>query len=155
MRATLFKSFLIGSLALCLALVLIFTMVPLLGESYQTSMFVSAVIGSYGIGSPVGYYTFSQSDRLKLVLAELERSHAELAEKASRDYMTGLLNRENFLSMFDHRHRVVGHGALLIVDIDHFKQINDNWGHPVGDEALIAVSATIRSSIREETLPGG
>lgn len=154
MGSTLFKSFLIGSLALALALTLIFTVVPLLGESFQASMFISAVIGSYGIGMPVGYYTFRQSDRLQQVLAELERSHAELAEKASRDHMTGLLNRENFFSMFEHRRRVCDQGALLIIDIDHFKRINDNWGHPVGDEALVTVSKAIVQTIRDGDVAG-
>lgn len=154
MGMILLKSILVGCLALVLALILIFTLVPLFGEPFQTSMFVSAVVGCYTIGTPVAYFCFRQSDRLREALAELERTHAELTEKASRDHMTGLLNRENLFRMLEQRRRASDHGTLLIIDIDHFKRINDSWGHLVGDEALIMVTRAICASMRAADIAG-
>jgi len=67
----------------------------------------------------------------------------ELESQASRDSLTGIVNRRYFLAAADkHLQAAREHGnalALMIIDLDHFKQVNDQYGHLGGDEVLVAV----------------
>ncbi|MFV0258926.1 MAG: diguanylate cyclase [Acidimicrobiales bacterium] len=68
---------------------------------------------------------------------------------ATTDGLTGLLNRRGI----DHRLGSVGTGdALLLIDLDHFKQVNDQQGHAVGDEVLSVVAGALRAAVREGDL---
>jgi len=82
----------------------------------------------------------------------LERDQDKLAELAIRDSLTGLYNRREFERLLNdeiHRFRRHGHPvSLLILDIDHFKQINDRYGHQVGDEALRTVADLVTNESR-------
>ena len=87
-----------------------------------------------------------------------EFSQQELAKAASLDYLTGICNRraiEDLASRSIHAAR--RHGiplAMMIVDVDHFKRINDEFGHQGGDAALIETVKRIRDSLRSEDLVG-
>ena len=92
-----------------------------------------------------------------LVLAK-ERSVRILRDAASTDEMTGLLNRRGF---FAAAHQLVARQAarrepvsVLMFDLDHFKSINDRFGHPVGDEALRLFAATVGSNMRAADVIG-
>ena len=82
----------------------------------------------------------------------LERNQAKLAELAIRDSLTGLYNRREFERLLNdeiHRFRRHGHPvSLMILDIDHFKQINDRYGHQIGDEAIRTVANMINNECR-------
>lgn len=101
-----------------------------------------------------GYQLFSHwqesTDRL---LSEMQRMNADLERLATTDALTGLLNRRAADRTLDaewHRARRSGHAsALVLLDIDHFKQVNDSYGHPCGDAALRALAACIRGVMRE------
>jgi diguanylate cyclase len=86
---------------------------------------------------------------------ELAIAHRELMVLASTDPLTSCLNRRAFTAMVDrYLDRIAaqeaGHsGALLVIDIDHFKTINDRFGHVCGDEALKAIAQAIRQALRE------
>lgn len=104
---------------------------------------------------PVSAFMFSQSARLKAAHRDLARMHAQLAaahrrlaEKACRDDMTGMLNRESFFAVLERSRRKADRGTLLIIDADHFKSINDNFGHLTGDEALLLIAAAIKRGVR-------
>jgi diguanylate cyclase (GGDEF)-like protein len=75
--------------------------------------------------------------------ANLRLAHAALEQKARHDAMTGGLTREAFLNALDAASRAGRKGTLLLADADHFKRINDNFGHQTGDEALVAIAAAI------------
>lgn len=66
------------------------------------------------------------------------------------DYLTGLWNRRGLEEQVRSARELRGH--VLLVDIDHFKQVNDTWGHPRGDEVLRAVAGVLRASVRSETI---
>jgi diguanylate cyclase len=93
-------------------------------------------------------------------LRELAIAHHELMHVASTDSLTSCLNRRAFTAMVEAyldrvtRERAQPVGALLVIDIDHFKTINDRYGHDQGDEALKLVAGSIRSSVRDLDLVG-
>ena len=82
----------------------------------------------------------------------LERQSRELEGIANRDELTGVMNRRGFERAFHHeleRAERYGHPtALLLIDVDHFKQVNDTHGHPAGDLVLQAVASEITSAVR-------
>lgn len=89
---------------------------------------------------------------LVLVWSRHERMQ-ELALQASQDPLTGLKNRRRFeedlRAELARSHRYGVAGALLMVDLDHFKQVNDTLGHPAGDRVLGEIAAVLRGRARE------
>ncbi len=85
-----------------------------------------------------------------------ERCQRELFERAFRDPLTGLFNRGYFLDQAAHLERQaasLGLGlAVLMLDIDHFKEVNDTFGHDAGDGVLREVAQVIRSATRADDL---
>jgi diguanylate cyclase (GGDEF)-like protein len=81
-----------------------------------------------------------------------EKDDAEMARLATVDSLTGLPNRHAFLERAEHARqsalRLRQPLALAMLDIDHFKQINDRFGHATGDEALGVFASTARASLR-------
>jgi diguanylate cyclase (GGDEF)-like protein len=68
--------------------------------------------------------------------------------------MTGMLNRESFFAALDGSRRKSDRGALLIIDADHFKKINDNFGHLTGDDALLLIASAIQRGVRSGDVLG-
>ncbi|WP_028312464.1 diguanylate cyclase [Derxia gummosa] len=88
---------------------------------------------------------------LGTILLRLRRSAARMQLLAMTDELTGLPNRRAVLERLD---RILGKPSdkpcsVLIADIDHFKLINDGWGHLVGDEVLKTLALLLRSGVRE------
>lgn len=98
-----------------------------------------------------GAYEFRRlASTYNTLLEENNRRQEALAYTASHDPLTDVLNR----SVFEENYHASGeqYDALMIVDVDHFKQYNDSHGHDTGDRVLQAVTRTIREQIREEDL---
>lgn len=89
-----------------------------------------------------------------LKLRELAIANHKLTGLASVDALTLCLNRRAFQFGVDERLRAANIGAFLIIDADHFKSINDEFGHERGDEALRIIASSIRTSVRSEDLSG-
>ena len=83
--------------------------------------------------------------------------HAEIEKLATTDGLTGLYNhrrfQENLTEEFKRLNRNSSSVSLLLTDIDYFKKVNDNYGHPVGDIVLKGVSKIIRDEIRDVDVP--
>jgi diguanylate cyclase (GGDEF)-like protein len=81
-----------------------------------------------------------------------------LSEVSSRDSLTGLYNRWFVLEKLDSElNRALRHGSpmsVLMLDLDHFKQINDRFGHAAGDEVLKGIGKLLRDSCRVYDVPG-
>lgn len=75
--------------------------------------------------------------------------HAEVRRMVITDNLTGLFARHYLNERIGRKQLRDQFGSLIVVDIDHFKRINDTYGHQVGDDILIQVSEIIRSSIRD------
>jgi len=82
---------------------------------------------------------------------EIHRQNEELVVLATRDPLTGCLNRRAFFGEFDQvwHHASTNNGPIgcIMVDIDHFKSVNDNHGHATGDQVLQVVGAILRDSV--------
>jgi diguanylate cyclase (GGDEF)-like protein/PAS domain S-box-containing protein len=86
----------------------------------------------------------------------VESAYRQTREEADRDPLTGLANRRYLDRMLAHCLEDLGRSGqplcLIMADLDHFKQINDTWGHAVGDRALIGFAATIQNQCRSMDL---
>lgn len=113
------------------------------------------------IAWPASAWLFWQKKKLRDALEATEAAHARLAEahralaeKARRDDMTGMLNREAFFADVETARREAEAGTLLIIDADNFKSINDRFGHLVGDVALLEISTAICRAVRDGDIVG-
>ena len=91
-------------------------------------------------------------------IQQSKASHEELEKLASFDSLTGLCNRRAILRRLDEQinyaRRYKEELCLLMLDIDHFKKVNDQYGHLVGDEVLARVATLTQQSIRDVDVAG-
>jgi diguanylate cyclase (GGDEF)-like protein len=78
--------------------------------------------------------------------------HAEVRRMVITDNLTGLFARHYLNERIGRKQMRDSSGSLILVDIDHFKKINDTFGHQVGDDILIQVSDIVKSSIRDSDI---
>lgn len=101
----------------------------------------------------LAYYAAIERD-----LTEHKRLQARLEALATTDSLTGLLNRHTFLQLADKEfaraRRYSRPLSVIMIDIDHFKSINDRHGHAAGDEVLRGMSAICQSNLRDSDLLG-
>ncbi len=90
-------------------------------------------------------------------LVQTEHSRQIWHEAVHHDHLTGLINRRGFVPRLHDMHQhALGHGTVYSVgmlDLDHFKQINDTYGHPCGDDVLCALAAVIVENSRPVDSP--
>jgi diguanylate cyclase (GGDEF)-like protein len=91
--------------------------------------------------------------RIKSLQDQLRETQRKLREQAITDELTGLMNRrafdERLLEEFRRAQRYADPVSLIMVDLDHFKQVNDRFGHPFGDVVLRGAAEQIRHSTRD------
>ncbi len=122
MNSIVVRAGLVALAAVVASILLAVTVVPALGGSVDGNAWMMCIVCPLLTAWPASAYTFWQSDRLKAAHRELSRTHAQLAaahrrlaDKASRDDMTGMLNRETFFAALDRSRRRSDRGALLII----------------------------------------
>ena len=86
------------------------------------------------------------------VRARMDELVGELTRRAERDSLTGLLNRDGMVSRWRSQPQGRGEMTAVLLDIDHFKRINDAQGHAGGDAALVWVGATLQAGVRSPDL---
>ncbi len=94
--------------------------------------------------------------RVNNLLMQLDQAKASLEQVAHFDPLTELLNRRGFNRVFAatlEEHAITGRSlAVMFLDVDHFKRVNDTLGHDAGDELLRVVAQRIRGSLRERDI---
>ena len=104
----------------------------------------------------LAYLAVVLRDRVSLEIenAALGRSVRSLHDEANRDALTGLYNRRYLDGRVGEIRSLVSYGeemvAVCIIDIDHFKQVNDRYGHAAGDAILRAVATKLASNVRQD-----
>lgn len=97
-----------------------------------------------------------KDEQLQEYADNLENANARLQELASHDALTGLFNHYAFQQAyeiaFDHASRTGQRLSLILMDVDHFKQYNDAFGHPAGDKVLRRVAEILASCVRKNDL---
>lgn len=92
-------------------------------------------------------------EKLAKTIGELEESRHFLREQANTDPLTKLANRRHFFqiatSNLAQMQRQKEHFCIIMLDIDHFKRINDTYGHQTGDYVLIEMAKVLESAVRE------
>jgi len=160
-KQTLGKAFVAMAISTGVSVLIAASIVPILGGTYDGIGMWLSFLCPMAISFPASAWQFHQSEKLRrardelAVLhleldrmhSELKLAHAALKEKSRFDAMTGALKRETFFSALDLASAEARPGTLLVADADHFKQINDTYGHQTGDEALRAISSVISSTI--------
>jgi len=118
-----------------------------LSHGVSTAGYVVATVMPMILGTPILFYLMVNQQRLK-------HANRQLNQLASTDWLTSVLNRRAFTTRVTAQLKPAKEapaepgGALLIIDADHFKAINDRFGHDQGDEALQLIAAAIRTAVR-------
>jgi diguanylate cyclase (GGDEF)-like protein len=108
---------------------------------FATNALIIALVAS-GLGFVIG----SQRHRTRLAVERAERE--TLARMADIDPLTGLFNRRRFEAEMSRALEAKADGSVLFLDIDHFKTVNDTFGHGAGDRLLCLIADAIRASVR-------
>ncbi|WP_404419171.1 cache domain-containing protein [Marinospirillum sp.] len=118
------------------------------GDLYYEQMTITPVKNRSG---KISHYVAIKKD-----ISRRKQDQLRLEELASRDSLTGLNNRRTFMERLTAHLEMGGDnkGVLMMLDLDHFKHINDSFGHQCGDQVLIGFAELISSQLREQDLLG-
>jgi diguanylate cyclase (GGDEF)-like protein len=120
-----------------------------LSRGMDLAGFIASFLLPIILGGPVMFY-------MQLRSAQLAEANRKLETLAATDWLTDCLNRRAFTTRVDtalSSANTDGH-SLLVIDADHFKTINDRFGHHRGDEVLQLIAAAIRANVRDGDLVG-
>lgn len=112
----------------------------------------SAILGLV-IGS---FLSYVYTNKILNYETSLKQQNSSLSVLASTDYLTGIMNRRMFNQISEHYFQTAQKDhlslTLLLLDLDHFKKINDTYGHQTGDQLLICFVQTVKSLLRKSDI---
>jgi diguanylate cyclase len=118
----------------------------------ERALALACIVTALGRFASVGLYGSSMREALYKRGKELREAHARIEELAQLDELTGLLNRRYIMKSLDEELiRAQRNGppcSVALIDLDFFKRVNDEFGHPVGDEALRTFAVALLANIR-------
>ncbi|MCG8393023.1 MAG: diguanylate cyclase [Pseudomonadales bacterium] len=153
------------SFAICTLVVLLMAWLSVHGNSYalyfQEDPVSKEALSYYWIASTIAFTVPFITAVITLVALLLRRwtyREAQIRDMAIHDPLTGLANRrelfERFATELARGRRTGNPLAVCVMDLDHFKQINDRHGHAAGDQVLVRVAQLLRESLRETDVLG-
>ncbi|MEL6751354.1 MAG: diguanylate cyclase [Pseudomonadota bacterium] len=161
MLATFKRSLYITAVAMGLAYCIVWCVISLGLSDLPPSALPIALFAAFLIAGPTSLILETQKGDLAKTNAELLAAQQELQKmmdrlrvKAERDALTGLANREHFETLLDRYLQRDGGGTILMVDVDHFKSVNDTYGHEAGDDALCMIATALTMTVRPDDLVG-
>jgi diguanylate cyclase (GGDEF)-like protein/PAS domain S-box-containing protein len=123
-------------------------------ESYRCADGSQLILQTHMI--PLDYYDEVVSLVLSVDVTERKKAQEKMEHMALHDALTSLPNRLQLVDRLEHEVRRASRhgyfGAVLFIDLDKFKNINDSLGHPVGDSVLQEVACRLKAAVREEDL---
>jgi diguanylate cyclase (GGDEF)-like protein len=118
----------------------------------ERALLLACAVTALGRCASTGLYGSSMREALYKRGNELKEAHARIEELAQLDELTGLLNRRYIMKSLNaemaRSQRTGVACSVAIIDLDFFKRINDQFGHPVGDEALRTFAVTLLANLR-------
>jgi diguanylate cyclase (GGDEF)-like protein len=105
------------------------------------------------LSGPISWSLARQAERIARLNAELSDAYAQMKALAETDHLTGLANRATFLAAAEDL-QARRPGRILIIDLDHFKVINDSHGHDIGDHVLCGIAQTLLRCARADDVVG-
>ena len=142
-------AFAIGSTLVSMKLVSLVSGIDIPPVFWAVGFLCPAVLGTMTSARQI-----HQSEQIRRLYAELQHSHAMMKVAAQTDPLTGVLNRGAFLARIAELRAAGQIGWLVLLDVDHFKHINDRHGHETGDDALLGIAGLIREAVRADDLIG-
>ena len=129
-----------------------------IGDQFWALAFGTLVAGLVGQLVLNNRAAFRRERNLVRTAAQLREVSAELDRLARTDALTGIANRRAFFDVlgieFRRSRRYARELSVLMLDLDHFKGVNDRWGHPFGDHVLRQTADVIAANVRESDLLG-
>ncbi len=129
---------------------------PIYSSTKQLLGVISLYLNHYGAPDETDLAMLRQVCHLSSIAIERKRIEQKIYHQASYDPLTGLLNRHLFIDrLHEEASKCRRNGsklALLFIDLDHFKEVNDTLGHQFGDQLLVQSAERIRKSVRESDI---
>jgi diguanylate cyclase (GGDEF)-like protein len=143
-----YQTLLLGLLAVCLTFVIGFLLLRWVLRDIRKLTLAAKSIGN---GSPFPALNIDRNDEI----GQLALSFVEMERNLRTDRLTNVLNRDSLIAQIDFRRRNSSeanplHFALLFIDLDRFKAVNDEYGHDEGDKVLIAIAERLQHSLRHD-----
>ncbi|WP_299539651.1 sensor domain-containing diguanylate cyclase [uncultured Herbaspirillum sp.] len=143
-----YQTLVLGLMAVCLTFVIGFLLLRWVLRDISKLTLAAKSIGN---GSPFPALNIDRNDEI----GQLAQSFVEMERNLRTDRLTNVLNRDSLIAQIDFRRRnssqaVPLHFALLFIDLDRFKAVNDEYGHDEGDKVLIAIADRLQHSLRHD-----
>ncbi|MGG2096857.1 GGDEF domain-containing protein [Acinetobacter haemolyticus] len=101
------------------------------------------------------YSLFEAIDKLKIMLGQRDTMELQLKQIANSDPLTGVSNRlalDEYLDLLQSKPELLRHLGVIVIDIDNFKFVNDQYGHIVGDQVIIMIAEQLKHNVRASDL---
>jgi diguanylate cyclase (GGDEF)-like protein len=118
---------------------------------YAASGIIAAIMSYMLSGYSAGFYIrkASEAEAHRKKLESMKSEVGELTKRIHKDALTGIHNRRYYNEFVKNRLGVNIMFSMMVIDIDHFKRVNDDYGHDVGDQVLISLARLLERNIRE------